>query len=289
MSNSRTITNVIALVLLFGGCDVNRALERVSEARRLSADLLVQFTKAAHATDRAVMADTDDVSLTFAHEAEQATATIQRDAEALAPILRELSFEKELDLLQQFDTQFADYRTLDRSILDLAVENTNLKAQRLSFGAAREAADAFRDSLEAIALADAARDAWHVKALAASALASARDIQALQAPHIAEADDAAMSTLEKRMAASEKTARDALQTLSGLIQPASRPKLAAATTALDRLMGVNAQIIGLSRRNSNVRSLALSLNQKRTITAACEESLRSLRDALAKRGFTGIR
>jgi hypothetical protein len=98
-----------------------------------------------------------------------------------------------------------------------------------------------------------------------------------------------MSTLEKRMAASEKTARDALQTLSGLIQPASRPKLAAATTALDRLMGVNAQIIGLSRRNSNVRSLALSLNQKRTITAACEESLRSLRDALAKRGFTGIR
>jgi Four helix bundle sensory module for signal transduction len=165
MSNSRTITNVIALVLLFGGCDVNRALERVSEARRLSADLLVQFTKAAHATDRAVMADTDDVSLTFAHEAEQATATIQRDAEALAPILRELSFEKELDLLQQFDTQFADYRTLDRSILDLAVENTNLKAQRLSFGAAREAADAFRDSLEAIAPADAARDAWHVKAL----------------------------------------------------------------------------------------------------------------------------
>jgi hypothetical protein len=289
MSNSRTITNVIALVLLFGGCDVNRALERVSDARRLSADLLVQFTKAAHATDRAVMADTDEVSLTFAHEAEQATATIQRDAEALAPILRELSFEKELDLLQQFDTQFADYRTLDRSILDLAVENTNLKAQRLSFGAAREAADAFRDSLEAIAPADAARDAWHVKALAASALASARDIQALQAPHIAEADDAAMSTLEKRMAASEKTARDALQTLSGLIQPASRPKLAAATTALDRLMGVNAQIIGLSRRNSNVRSLALSLNQKRTITAACEESLRSLRDALAKRGFTGIR
>lgn len=286
---SKTITNVIALVLLFGGCDVNRALERVSEARRLSADLLVQFTKAAHATDRAVMADTDEVSLTFAHEAEQATATIQRDAEALAPILRALNFEKELDLLQQFNTQFADYRNLDRSILDLAVENTNLKAQRLSFGAAREAADAFRDSLEAIAPADAARDAWRVKALAASALASARDIQALQAPHIAEADDAAMSTLEKRMAASEKTARDALQTLSGLIQPASRPKLAAATAALDRLMEVNAQIVGLSRRNSNVRSLALSLNQKRTITTACEDSLHLLRDALAKRGFTGIR
>jgi Four helix bundle sensory module for signal transduction len=288
-NSTQRITNIIALVLLFAGCDVNKALERLSEARRLSADLLVQFTTAAHATDRAVMADTDEVSLTFAHEAEQATATIQTDAEALAPILRELSFEKELDLLQQFDRQFADYRTLDRSILDLAVENTNLKAQRLSFDAAQEAADTMRDSLEAIASADAAREAWHVKALAASALASARDIQALQAPHIAEADDAAMSTLEKRMASSEKKAREALQALSGLIQPASRPKLAAATAALNRLMEVNAQIIGLSRRNSNVRSLALSLNQKRTITAACEESLRSLHDALAKRGFTGIR
>jgi hypothetical protein len=285
---TKTITNAIALVLLFGGCDVNRALERVSDARRLSADLLVQFTKAAHATDRAVMADTDEASSTFAREAEQATATIQRDAETLAPILRELSFEKELDLLQQFNKQFADYRTLDRSILDLAVENTNLKAQRLSFGAAQEAADALRDSLEAIAPADAAKDAWHVKALAA-ALASARDIQALQAPHIAEADDAAMAALEKRMASSEKDARNALQTLAGLIQPSSKPKLAAANAALDRLMEVNAQIIGLSRRNTNVRSLALSLNEKRMITAACEESLRSLSDALSKRGFTGIR
>lgn len=286
---SKPITNVIALVLLSGGCDVNRALERVSEARRLSADLLVQFTKAAHATDRAVMADTDEVSLTFAREAEEATATIQRDAETLAPILRELSFEKELDLLQQFNKQFADYRTLDRRILDLAVENTNLKAQRLSFGAAQEAADALRDSLEAITPADAAKDAWHVKALAASALASARDIQALQAPHIAEADDAAMAALEKRMASSEKDARNALQTMAGLIPPASKPKLAAANAALDRLVEVNTQIIGLSRRNTNVRSLALSLNEKRMITAACEESLRSLSDALSKRGFTGIR
>jgi hypothetical protein len=209
----------IAVLLSLGGCDVNTALERVSEARRLSADLLVQFSKADHATDRAVMADTDETSVTFAHEAERSTEAVRKDSEALAPILRQLGFETELDLLRQFDAQFADYRALDRSILDLAVENTNLKAQRLSFGAAREAADAFRDSLEAIAPADAARDAWHVKALAASALANARDIQALQAPHIAEADDAAMAALEKRMASSEKEARNALQALGGLIQP----------------------------------------------------------------------
>jgi len=45
----------------------------------------------------------------------------------------------------------------------------------------------------------------------------------------------------------------------------------------------------LSRRNSNVRSLALSLGQKRTLTARCEETLGALQDALAKRGFGGTR
>jgi high-affinity K+ transport system ATPase subunit B len=40
---------------------------------------------------------------------------------------------------------------LDRSLLELALENTNVKAQRLSFGPAQEAANAFRDSVEALA------------------------------------------------------------------------------------------------------------------------------------------
>jgi hypothetical protein len=46
-------------------------------------------------------------------------------------------------------SRFAEYRVLDRKILDLAVENTNLKAQRLALGPAQEAADAFRDALKA--------------------------------------------------------------------------------------------------------------------------------------------
>jgi hypothetical protein len=54
-------------------------------------------------------------------------------------------------------------------------------------------------------------------------------------------------------------------------------------------MGVNAQIIALSRRNSHVRSLALSLNQKGKLAGACEDSLRALRHALENRGFTGTR
>jgi hypothetical protein len=98
-----------------------------------------------------------------------------------------------------------------------------------------------------------------------------------------------MTSMEKRMATEEASARSALTALGAIAQPASRPQLAAATAALDRFMGINTQIIELSRRNTNVRSLALALGQKRTLTAACEDRLHALQDALVKREFTATR
>jgi hypothetical protein len=270
------------------GCDVNTALDRVSQARHISADLLVQFTKAADAANRAVMADTDEASVAFAREAEQAKEKLQTDIDTLRPLLAGLNYADEGRLLQEFVNRFAEYRELDRRILDLAVENTNLKAQRLSFGPAQEAADSFRDSLRSVAPLVPA-DKWRVEALAATAVATVREIQVLQAPHIADADEAVMTRMEKSMATSEAAARNALKTLSSLVEPRSRARIAAATRALDRFMAVNQQIISLSRRNTNVRSLALSLNEKRKVIGECEKSLHALRDALSKRGFTGTR
>jgi hypothetical protein len=281
---------VTVLVATASGCgDVNAALEKVSEARRLAADLVVQFTKSADAANRAVMADTDDASVRFAREADQAKQDVQNDIDALGPILKGLNYSAETRLLNDFVSRFEQYRALDRRILDLAVENTNLKAQRLSFGSAQEAADAFRDALKALAPSVPAKDAWHAEALIAKAVMTVREIQVLQAPHIADADEAVMTRMEKEMATSETSARTALGALRALLPPASRPQLAAATAALARFMELNAEIIALSRRNTNVRSLALSLDQKRTVVASCEDSLRALQNALAKRGYTGIR
>lgn len=265
------------------------ALQRLVESRRLAADLLVQFTKAADASNRAVMADTDEASVAFAREAEQATQTVEKDAATLTSILSGLGYSNEAQLLQEFNNRFAEYLVLDRNILGLAVENTNLKAQRLSFGPAQEAADAFRDPLATIAPLDPAKDTWRMKALVATAIAAVREIQVLQAPHIAEADETAMTRMEKQMATEEASARSALATLGAMAQPAARPQLAAATAALDRFMALNTQIIQLSRRNTNVRSLALTLGQKRTLTAACEDRLQALQDALAKREFKATR
>lgn len=273
--------------LAVAGCDVNKALERLSEARHLTADLQVQFSKASDASNRAVMADTDEASVAFAREAEQAKQAVETDSKALGPLLQALGYSDESRLLGEFGQEFDAYRALDKTILELAVLNTNLKAQRLSFGPGQQEADAFRDALESVP-ADGA-NAWRVRALVATAVAGVREIQALQAPHIADLDDAVMTRLEKRIAAAEASARSALASLAPLVPPASRTGLTRATTALDRFMDVNAQVMGLSRRNTNVRSLVLSLNEKTKLTTACEASLGALRDSLAKHGYNSSR
>jgi hypothetical protein len=235
------------------------------------------------------MADTDEASVAFAKEAGQATASIQKDIDTLNPLLSTLGYSDEARLLKEFSDRFAEYQALDRRILDLAVENTNLKAQRLAFGPAQEAANAFRDALKAITASAPDKDRWHVEALVARAVTTVREIQVLQAPHIADADETVMTRMETEMATSEKEARRSLDALRAVTPPASKPHLDAAASALAIFMDLNAQIIALSRRNTNVRSLALSLDQKRTITVSCEERLHALQNALAKRGYIGMR
>src|SRR5262245_26615913 len=129
---------IVGVAIAVASCSgrLETSLERLSEARRLSADLLVQFTRVADAGNRAVMADTDEASATFVDEARQATQAVEKDVSAIGPLLMGLGYSPEAQLVDEFSTRFAEYRALDDTILGLAVENTNLKAQRLSFGSA---------------------------------------------------------------------------------------------------------------------------------------------------------
>jgi len=271
------------------GCSRESALRQLAQARSLSADLLVQFTKGSDAANRAVMADTDDASVTLAREAEQAAQGVQRDADALKPLLINLGYTQESGLLEEFGRRFDEYRRLDSTILALAVENTNVKAQRLSFEAAQDSADAFRAAVEALVPSSDTPGQWRTRALAMTALADVREIQVLQARHIAQADDAAMTRLEERMATAERGVRDALDALTSAVPQASASRIVAAKASFDAFVKVNSDIVPLSRRNSNVRSLALTLNEKGKLTNACEATLRDLRDALANRTIGGTR
>jgi len=287
---ARLLTTVV-LVAATLGCgreDVNATLEKVSRARELTADLTVQFTMASDAANRAVMADTDEASTEFAKESKASTEAVEKDVPLLRSALTALGYEQEEKLLTDFDRNFAEYRKLDERVLGLAVENTNVKAQNLAFGAGQDAADMFRDALTAVKPANPG-DSARVDTLVANAILTVREIQVLQAPHIANADEAVMTRMEQKMSTSERAAQTALNSLRSLSSAASRTKLDAAAAALKRFLELNAQIIALSRKNTNVHSLMLSLDEKRKATVACSDSLRALQTTLAKRGYSGIR
>ncbi|RPH58692.1 MAG: hypothetical protein EHM89_11950 [Acidobacteria bacterium] len=264
-------------------------LTQLLEARRLASDLRVEFTKASEAANRAVMAETDEASTGAAMEARRAREVVERDVEALQPILQSLGYRDDVRYLDGFKARFDEYRRLDDEILPLAVENTNVKAQRLSFGPARAAADAFRTSLDAAVRTTATKETCSAMAVAAQARTAVLEIQVMHAPHIAEAEDAAMTRMEGQMTASAAVARKALADLKGALTPAAGSQLAAAGAALVRFLAIHTEIVTLSRRNSDVRSLALSLGRKRVVTAECEDQLRTLEEALAKHEFTATR
>jgi hypothetical protein len=280
---------VVALMLFAAAACRPASLSQQVEARRLAADLRVQFTRSADAANRAVMADTDEESSSAASESGQASAAVQRDVDQLDGLLKSLGYSAEVDMLGRFKTQLGEYRKLDDEILPLAVENTNLKAQRLSFGPAREAADAFRRSLEAAGRTAPSPNGCCADALAARAVIAVLEIRALQAPHIAEANDEAMTRMEEQMAASEADAQKALDDLRRLLGPRAAAPLAEAAGAIEKFKAINREIVTLSRRNSEVRSLALALGRKRMLTAMGDEQLQALEDAIARHDIRATR
>ena len=95
--------------------------------------------------------------------------------------------------------------------------------------------------------------------------------------------------MEKAMESSISLARKGLATLLARAPRSAASDAIAATAALDEFSKINAEIVSLSRRNSNVRSLAISLGRKRAVAAICDDHLRQLNDALASHAFAGTR
>ena len=290
---SRRLRRSLLAIAIFTGavsaCNRPAALTQLVEARRVASELHVQFTHAADAANRAVMAATDEASTAAADEARAARQGVERHVETLRPMLASLGFRDDLRKLDGFTSRFDEYLKLDDEILSLAIQNTNVKAQRLSFGPAQEAAGAFRSALQAAVDRSPANTRCDAALIAARARIAVLEIQVLQAPHIAEADDTAMTNMEQQLTASATSAGKALDELRVALPAAAAPQLDAARAALTRFMAIHGDIITLSRLNSNVRSLALSLGRKRTVTAACEEQLQALETALAQHALTGTR
>jgi hypothetical protein len=278
-ANLACVAAIAAGVATLDGCADGRAvLLRQIEARQRSSELRVAFLTAEAAAMRAVLADTPEASAAAAEQARESSDDAARLLDSLDSIVQSLGYQTEAGIIDRLEERFDEVRRLDDEILPLASEGTNVAAQRLSFTTAQKAVDRFMAAIDPGGRTPAMAGAIN------AARADVLEIQVLEARHIAEADQQAMADIEARM--------DALASRAGTeLARASRAGLdaGAAQVALDAFLEINRQIVGLSRRNTNVRSLALTMGRKRVVAAACEDDLQALDEAVAKHGTEATR
>lgn len=277
------------LVLLFGNQpNPNAQLALKAQRVNLVGRMQLDLASASEAEKSAVLAVTDQESQAFANQARARTADVERERRELVELLNKDGTQGEKDLLAEFSQRFTEFQRIDNELLSLAVQNTNLKAYALTFGPAAGALNEMSAALTRLATANAdAPDAKDVISLAYGAEIAALRIQTMLPPHIAEATDPRMDELEALMTREDEQVRSDLEGLGALPKLDGNADLAVAASSYAQFREIKDQVLTLSRTNTNVRSLSISLNQKRKVMLVCHEVLGNLQDAIRNEPVEG--
>jgi hypothetical protein len=98
---------------------------------------------------------------------------------------------------------------------------------------------------------------------------------------VAEQSDQKMDELEALIAKDDRAIHEAFDGLAARSDVRADPDLATARSSYARFSEVRTQILALSRENTNVRSLAISLDQKRKAMLRCQDTLYALQQEIA--------
>ena len=283
---------VILLVLHFREPQ-NPAAQLALKAKRVELvdRIRLAVALASEAEKSSVMAITDEDSRTFANQARTATAAVEQELRELETLLPLAGTRNEADLLTQFSRAFVEFQRVDKDLLDLAVKNTNLKAYSLAFGPAATTLAEMDAALSRLAAAPAnapSATGFEVLQLADGARLAALRLLTLLPPHIAEESDQKMDEMEAAMAKEDQAVRQNLAGLAAIPTLRTNSDLPTATAGYTRFSELKAQIVKLSRENTNVRSLTISLNQKRKVMLVCQDALANLERAIQEEPVEGL-
>lgn len=286
-----TLAVLVALTLYSAlyKSDFNPFETKAIKANLVSA-MQIHLLEAVEAEKNAVMAITYEESETFAAKAHQATDSVEKNRKEIESIIHKDKFQGETDRLNQFNICWSQYKKLDEAILSLAVQNTNLKAQKISSTQCAHAMAWLEESLDRIIQRNrAGRQCNEAAMVAYEALTAGLTIFALHKPHIEEADDQAMDKIEQRIKSYDGSARKALVSLGGTANISDLADLKNAEKAYLQFMNMTHEVLRLSRLNTNIKSAGLSLGKKRLIASQCQENLTSLQEAVQAQLFNATR
>ena len=273
---------VLVLALLYGlkyhSADVFGNSVKKSE---ILSRMKINMLKSAELEKAAVIAVTDKESEDFAKQSLKAADDTEHDLRELDSLI---ASDNETKLLKEFHICWKDFREIDKVLLDFAVQNTNLKAAGLSYSKGAEFIRWFEILITN--LTENCNDARIIKP-AYQAMTALLKIHNLEYPHINESDDKQMDEIEAVMKAQENHIRIFIKAISDMItDEPNRALLDEASAVFAEFMKVNAEVIRLSRLNTNIRSAELSMGRKRKTVARCEEILTSMQEAVrSESGF----
>ena len=281
----------LAVLLLRPGDDPATLLARRSWRLETVQRMRLALATASEAEKSAVMAITDEESRSFADQARAASKAVVELRDELKEHLTALRLQDELVLMDRFSESFGPLQVVDDELLDLAVRNSNLKAYRLAFGPAAEAISEMDSVLSRIIQEAAASDApsaGQVMLHASSAQSASLRIQALLPPHIGEEAEARMDEIEASMAKEDGRVREHLEALAALLQPGRSRDAETVASSYARFTEARKEILKLSRENTNVRSLTISLDRKRKLMMQCQDALSALEQAVREEPVPGF-
>jgi len=257
---------------------------------RLVSEMQVNLNASVEAEKSAVLADTDDASIVYADQARELSAAVEEARLELEVLIEAEKMGREVDILREFSACWERFLQIDQELLPLSVLNTNLKAYDLSYGSAGKALKQLEQALNVLMNSKVSKDkTCEIARLSLRTLSAVLKIHALQSPHIAESREEKMDEIETTIQTENALINQSLDALSVLMNPADKPLLEAAKSAYTEFWVINAEVVKLSRQNSNVRSLALSLGQKRKATVQCQDILAALEEAIQSKVYKATR
>lgn len=259
------------------------------ETKSMKIDLLstmrIQLLEAVEAEKNAVLAVTDESSEEFAAQARLVADNVENNRKKIESIIVQEKHAHETEMINEFNVCWSQYRKLDETILGLAIQNTNLKAQKLSATQAAQELGHFEESLNSLIHRNTHGSQCNETAmLSYQALTAGLKIFALHKPHIEEADDQVMDKIEQHIKSYDDSARRALGALRSIADPSDNETLNNAETAYEQFMSRTTEVLKLSRMNTNIKSADLSLGKIRLISSQCREILTNLQQAIHAQG-----
>ena len=259
------------------------------ETKFIKVDLLSTMRRhlleAIEAEKNAVLAITDEASEGFAVQARQAADGVESSRKAIESIIHREKLPGETEMINEFNVCWTHYRKLDETILDLAIQNTNLKAQKISATQCARELARFEESLNRLIQQNThGRQCNEAVMLSYEALTAGLKILALHKPHIEEADDQEMDKIEQSIHSYDETVRKALGSLRSIAGYGDNEDLKHAETAYERFMNLTGEVLKLSRMNTNIKSAELSLGKIRLISSQCQEILTRLHETVQAQG-----